>query len=85
MIVICMYCTTICPYCYRDEQSLASIGVAITKVFIVSRRDGFAGLVSVAGRTTISRIFIGKRHVGRYDDLVTPAFSGEQDPLLDAA
>ena len=85
MIDICRCCTTICPYCYRDEQSLASKGVAITKVFIVSGHDGFAGLVSVAGRATISRIFIGKRHVGGYDDLLTPVFSGEQDPLLDVA
>ena len=39
-------------------------------------------MMSRTGRRTVPQIFIGERHVGGYDDLVTLDRAGELDGLL---
>ena len=77
-----MYCTAFCPYCVRAEALLKSKDVAVNRIFIDSKPEGFRKLYALTGRHTVPQIFIGERHVGGYDDLAALESQGQLDPLL---
>ena len=80
-----MYVKGSCPYCVRASALLRSKGVDF-EVYPVD----FGGpkkqeMVQRAnGRTTVPQIFIGDRHIGGCDDLMSLERQGKLDELLAA-
>ena len=79
---VLMYCTEICPYCFRAERLLVSKGVEIRKIMIDGVTDRYDEMVSKTGRNTVPQIFIGDTHVGGFDDLSELEYEGKLDELL---
>jgi glutaredoxin 3 len=77
-----MYSTRVCPYCIRAERLLNKKGVQVEKILVDLQPEEMAKMIEITGRRTVPQIFIGKRHVGGYDDLVELDLEGELDPLL---
>lgn len=80
-----MYATGWCPYCHRAEALLKSKGVADLEKILVDRQPELkAEMMERSGRRTVPQIWIGKRHVGGYDDLAELDRQGKLDALLAA-
>lgn len=78
-----MYSTAVCPFCIRAEQLLQRRGVQeIEKVRVDLQPELRVAMMEKTGRRTVPQIYIGDRHVGGYDDLVTLDQSGELARLL---
>ncbi len=80
---ITMYCTGVCPFCHRAEMLLKSKSVAeIEKIRVdlePARRDE---MLQRTGRRTVPQIYIGKIHVGGFDDLAALDRAGKLEPML---
>ena len=79
---VVMYCTDVCPYCQRAERLLKSKGVKINKVRIDEDRGKLKEMIKRTGRNTVPQIYIGKKHVGGFDDLSELDIMDELDGLL---
>ncbi|MBK9161774.1 MAG: glutaredoxin 3 [Nitrosomonadales bacterium] len=83
MARVLMYSTAVCPFCIRAEQLLQRRGVQeIEKVRVDLQPELRVAMMEKTGRRTVPQIYIGDRHVGGYDDLVTLDQSGELARLL---
>jgi len=78
---VVMYSTGWCPYCMRARALLERKGIAYREVDVdeAEHRDA---MVAATGRRTVPQIFVGKRHVGGYEELYALERSGELDSLL---
>jgi glutaredoxin 3 len=79
---VVMYCTDVCPYCQRAERLLKSKGVKINKVRVDEDRGKLKEMIKRTGRNTVPQIYIGKKHVGGFDDLSELDIMDELDELL---
>ena len=77
-----MYATSWCGYCARARALLASKGIAFTEIDIEAVPGARAEMQARSGRTSVPQIFIGKRHLGGYDDTKALDDQGKLDPLL---
>ncbi len=81
--VISMYCTQWCPFCQMAERLLNRKGIAeIEKIRIDLDPPRRAEMTARTGRRTVPQIYIGKFHVGGYDELAALDRKGELDGLL---
>ena len=78
-----MYGTLFCPYCMRARKLLKSKGVEYQEIRVDSDRKRRKEMEQLAGRSSVPQIFIGKTHIGGYDDMATLNRKGELDNLLD--
>ena len=80
---VLMYCTEVCPYCVRAERLLCARGVVdIEKIRVDLQPELRMEMMEKTGRRTVPQIYIGKRHVGGYDDLEALDKSAELARLL---
>lgn len=79
---VVMYCTDVCPYCQRAERLLKSKGVQIKKIRVDEDRGKLKEMIQRTGRNTVPQIYIGKKHVGGFDDLSELDIMDELDELL---
>ncbi len=79
---VVMYCTDVCPYCQRAERLLKSKGVKIKKIRVDEDRGKLKEMIKRTGRNTVPQIYIGKKHVGGFDDLSELDMMDELDELL---
>lgn len=79
---VVMYCTDVCPYCQRAERLLKSKGVKIRKIRVDEDRGKLKEMIKRTGRNTVPQIYIGKKHVGGFDDLSELDMMDELDELL---
>ena len=79
---VVMYCTDVCPYCQRAERLLKSKGVKIKKIRVDEDRGKLKEMIKRTGRNTVPQIYIGKKHVGGFDDLSELDIVDELDELL---
>jgi len=78
-----VYETARCPYCQAAERLLERKGVRdIERVRVDLDPAQREQMERLSGRRTVPQIWIGDRHVGGFDDLVTLDRSGELDRLL---
>ena len=85
MARISMYATGSCPYCMRAEHLLRAKGVAEIEKFRVDIDPQLREeMIARTGRRTVPQIFIGKMHVGGFDDIADLDRRGELDSLLAA-
>ena len=81
MVDIVIYTMMFCPYCTRAKSLLKKKGASFKEIKVSSRAD-WAKVEEVSGRNTVPQIFIGKTHVGGFDDLARLESQGKLDPLL---
>jgi len=78
-----IYTTRFCPYCVAAKALLKRKGVAYNEIDVgadYARRDEMVERAN--GRMTVPQIFIGKTHVGGFDDMSALDRAGKLDPLL---
>lgn len=77
-----VYSTAYCPYCVMAKRLLDNKGVVYEEIRVdqdLHRRDE---MMQLSGRRTVPQIFVGKTHVGGFDDLSALDRAGGLDPLL---
>ncbi len=79
-----IYTTPICPYCARAKALLSEKDAAFEEVDVYMDAAARKEMMQRSGRRTVPQIFIGERHIGGCDDLVSLDEAGELDPLLAA-
>ncbi len=80
-----IYSKTTCPYCIRAKRLLDGKGLAYEEHVLDFGGEGRQEMIQRAGgRTTVPQIFIGGRHIGGCDDLVTLQAMGKLDAMLAA-
>lgn len=82
---IILYTKDYCPYCMRAKMLLESRKLKYEEVDITTDTDLQDEMIKKAnGHKTVPQIFIGKTHIGGFDDLKEKHDSGELDKILDA-
>lgn len=83
MIEVIIYSKDYCPYCVKAKTLLKRKGVAFREIDI-TRDENLQKEVfeKSGGRRTVPQIFIGKHHVGGFDDLHALDKEGKLDALL---
>jgi len=79
---ITLYTSAVCAYCTAAKQFLRSRGLEWTEVRIDQEPDARMRMVETTGRTSVPQIFVGKTHVGGYDDMMALHRAGKLEPLL---
>ena len=82
MSAIEMYVTQWCPYCSMAKRLLGEKGQQWTEIDVESEPARRAEMIERSGRRTVPQIFLGKRHIGGFDDLQALDRAGELDALL---
>jgi glutaredoxin 3 len=82
---IVMYVTGWCPYCQRVRGLLAKKGLEFTEIDVDEDGKLRQEMIARSGRRTVPQIFIGDKHVGGCDDLLSLDGSGELDRLIQGA
>ena len=77
-----MYSTRFCPYCIRARMLLEDKNVGYTDIRVDSKPELRREMMQMSGRYTVPQIWVGKVHVGGYDDLARLERSGQLDELL---
>ncbi len=80
---VIMYGTLFCPYCMRARKLLKSKGIAYEELRVDSDKKLRKEMERRSRRDSVPQIFIGKTHVGGYDDLAALNRKGELDTLLE--
>jgi len=79
-----VYSTNYCPYCTRAKDLLKRKGAEYTEIDVTNDDEERIKLVEKAGgRRTVPQIFIGKQHIGGFDDLAALDKEGKLDSLLE--
>ncbi len=82
MPIVQMYATAFCPYCVRARRLLKRKGVEFEEIRVDKDRDEMRTMIQRSQRTTVPQIFIGKQHIGGFDDMAALDRAGKLDPLL---
>ena len=80
---VTVYTSPFCPYCIRALMLLDKKKVAYNKIAINKDKKLRVEMEQRSGRTSVPQIFIGKIHVGGYDDLAALNRKGQLDVLLE--
>ena len=85
MQTIEIYTKPTCCFCHMAKRVLTAKGVSFTEVNITAQPEKRAEMIQRAkGGSTVPQIFIGGKHVGGCDDLMTLDRQGKLDGLLSA-
>jgi len=80
---VVMYCTATCPFCLMADRLLAGKGVSkLGRIRVDIEPERRHEMIERSGRTTVPQIFVGKHHVGGYDELSSLERAGKLDGLL---
>jgi len=83
MSKVTIYTTAFCPYCHAAKALLNKKGVVYSEIDVSYDPDERKRMAAKAnGRRTVPQIFIGRSHVGGFDDLYDLDQRGGLDPLL---
>ncbi len=78
-----IYSSPLCGYCHAAKRLLDSKGVDYAEVNVLQEPQRRSEMMDRAnGRHTVPQIFIGKTHVGGYDELAALERQGKLDPML---
>jgi glutaredoxin 3 len=64
-----IYTTDNCPYCLRAKALLQRKNINFTEIKVSDEKIKEKMIKKSGGRLTVPQIFIGKKHIGGYDDL----------------
>ena len=82
---IVMYTTRFCPYCSRARQLLASKGWDYEEIAVDFDPAKRAEMMEKSGRRTVPQIWVGNKHVGGCDELLSLERTGQLDSLVTGA
>ena len=82
---VVIYTTRFCPYCIAARRLLQHKDVEYTDIAVDGNHELRAQLEQQTGRSTVPQIWVGKTHVGGYDELAMLEQNGELDKLLQQA
>ena len=82
---IVMYTTRFCPYCSRARQLLASKGWDYEEIAVDFNPTKRAEMMEKSGRRTVPQIWVGNKHVGGCDELLSLERTGQLDSLVTGA
>ena len=81
-----VYCTFLCPYCYRAKQLLESKGVDFEEIDLMLKPGRRAEMTTRSGgRTSVPQIFVDGRHIGDCDEIYALEAAGKLTPMLEGA
>jgi glutaredoxin 3 len=66
-----VYTAAGCPYCLRAKRLLEARGIPYDEIDVELDADVRADVVRRSGRRTVPQIFIDRRAIGGYEELVT--------------
>ncbi len=78
MAEVVLYGTLLCPYCIGARALLRQLDIPYRSVWVGWGGQRAREMLERSGRTSVPQIFVGKHHVGGYDELESAASS----PLL---
>lgn len=85
MPLVEIYTKTFCAYCWRAKHLLDTKQVEYREISVDMGGEVRQQMIQRAnGRTTVPQIFIGGRHIGGCDDLVSLERAGKLDELIAA-
>jgi glutaredoxin 3 len=79
---VVIYSKPHCPYCDAAKELLRSKGVLFQEIDISASDQLREEMIFKSQRKTVPQIFIGKTHVGGFDDLNALERQGKLDLLL---
>lgn len=79
---VSIYTTRFCPYCVQAKRLLASKGIEYAEIAVDGQSALRQEMMELSGRRTVPQIWIGKTHVGGFDDLYALDRAGKLDALL---
>lgn len=80
-----IYTSPLCGYCHAAKRLLVQKGVSFSEMDVLKNPGLRKTMMARAnGRHTVPQIFVGKTHVGGYDDLNALERTGKLDALLAA-
>lgn len=85
MAQVTIYTRPGCGYCARALSLLQRKGVDFTEIDAGADADLRQEMVQRSGRATFPQIFVGDRHIGGCDEMMSLERRGQLDPLLAAA
>ena len=78
-----LYTSPTCGYCHAAKRLLTQKGVSYSEVNVAADPHKRAEMMKRSnGGRTVPQIFIGKTHVGGYDDMAALENAGKLDALL---
>lgn len=84
MTDILIYTKDYCPYCTKAASLLEMLGQDFEEINVTHDEDAFDEMVAAAnGARTVPQIFVGKTHVGGYDDMKALHDKDELIPLIE--
>lgn len=80
-----IYTSPTCGYCHAAKRLLTAKGVSFLEIDVARDPGKRSEMMQRAnGGRTVPQIFIGKTHVGGYDDMYALESAGKLDSLLAA-
>jgi glutaredoxin 3 len=84
MAKVTIYTRPFCGYCARAVALLKDKGVEFEEIEAGMDPANKKEMIARSGRSTFPQIFVGERHIGGCDEMMTLERKGELDPLLAA-
>jgi len=66
---ITVYHKDYCPYCRAARKLLKAKGLKFKEIEVTNNAVEFSNMVRRSRRRTVPQIFVGKTHIGGFDDL----------------
>ena len=85
MTQVVMYSTSWCPFCAMAKRLLDEKGQSYEEIDVEAVAGSRQEMIEKSGRRTVPQIFVGKHHVGGFDDLMALESQGRLDGLLAGA
>jgi glutaredoxin 3 len=79
---VVVYLAGWCPYCQRARDLLSKKGIEFREIDVDDDPQLREEMIARSGRRTVPQIFIGEKHVGGCDDLLSLDGRGELDRLI---
>ena len=80
-----IYTSPLCGYCHAAKRLLTDKGVSFAELDVMRDPKRRQEMMKRAnGRHTVPQIFVGKAHVGGYDDMAALERAGKLDSMLAA-
>ncbi len=77
-----IYLTQTCPYCRAAKSLLNKRNIDFIEIDVSNPQVRQKMIERANGRRTVPQIFIGKKHIGGFDDLTELDANNELMPLL---
>ncbi|AYN11153.1 glutaredoxin 3 [Pseudomonas putida] len=84
MSPVTIYTTPHCPYCLSAKRLLSNKGITPDEINVEASPLYLAEMMQRSQRRTVPQIFVGKVHVGGFDDLARLDSKGQLEALLHA-